>query len=61
MTPNFETDYFAYYLAHPNPLAITHCLHDKKADKWFVVHATGLKIEATISKRGLTALICFRA
>lgn len=56
-----ENKYYKWIFLTANKQGLTHILHDKIKDEWFVVHATGYRFPATFDGNNISCTTYFRA
>jgi hypothetical protein len=53
------TDYFVYYMIEPNKYGLTHILHDKIKNEWWLVHASTFKFPMKYENGLVSGLLTF--
>lgn len=53
------TDYFTYYMIEANKYGLTHILHDKIKNEWWLVHASTYKFPMKYENGIASGLLTF--
>ena len=54
-----ENEYYKWIFLDGNEFGLTHALHDKKKDEWFLVHATMHRFPAKFENGIISGLVSF--